>query len=188
MSKDNRSLGRFHLDGIMPAPRGIPQVEVTLDIDANGVLSVSAKDKASGKENKIRIEGGSQLSKEEIERMKAEAELNAESDRIERELVDKVNMADNLIFQTEKQIKEFGDKLTEEDKSVLNTDLEELKTAHSSKDAQLIDSSSEKLNSTWSTISTRLYQETQSETQSEPQPSSDNGNGDVEDTSYEEVK
>ena len=97
-------------------------------------------------------------------------------------------MADNLIFQTEKQIKEFADKLTEEDKSVLNTDLEELKTAHSSKDAQLIDSSSEKLNSTWGTISTRLYQESQSETQSEPQPSSDNGNGDVEDTSYEEVK
>jgi molecular chaperone DnaK len=184
MAKDNRSLGRFHLDGIMPAPRGIPQVEVTLDIDANGVLSVSAKDKASGKENKIRIEGGSQLSKEEIERMKAEAEANAESDRLERELVDKVNMADNLIFQTEKQIKEFADKLTEDDKSALNTDLEELKKAHSSKDAQAIDITSEKLNNTWSTISTRLYQETQSE----PQPSTDSGNGDVEDTSYEEVK
>jgi molecular chaperone DnaK len=187
MAKDNRSLGRFHLDGIMPAPRGIPQVEVTLDIDANGVLSVSAKDKASGKENKIRIEGGSQLSKEEIERMKAEAEANAESDRIERELVDKVNMADNLIFQTEKQIKEFADKLTEDDKSALNTDLETLKTAHSTKDAQAIDTASEKLNSTWSTISTRLYQETQSEPQVNTDTDSGNG-GDVEDTSYEEVK
>jgi len=187
MAKDNRSLGRFHLDGIMPAPRGIPQVEVTLDIDANGILSVSAKDKATGKENKIRIEGGSQLSKEEIERMKAEAELNAESDRLERELVDKVNMADNLIFQTEKQIKEFADKLTEEDKSALNQDLESLKTAHSSKDAQAIDTSSEKLNSTWGTISTRLYQESQSEPQVNTDTDTGNG-GDVEDTSYEEVK
>jgi molecular chaperone DnaK len=187
MAKDNRSLGRFHLDGIMPAPRGIPQVEVTLDIDANGVLSVSAKDKASGKENKIRIEGGSQLSKEEIERMKAEAEANAESDRLERELVDKVNMADNLIFQTEKQIKEFAEKLTEEDKSALNADLETLKTAHSTKDAQAIDTASEKLNSTWSTISTRLYQETQSEPQVNTDTDTGNG-GDVEDTSYEEVK
>jgi molecular chaperone DnaK len=172
MAKDNRSLGRFHLDGIMPAPRGIPQVEVTLDIDANGILSVSAKDKASGKENKIRIEGGSQLSKEEIERMKAEAELN---------------VADNLIFQTEKQIKEFADKLTEEDKSALNQDLESLKTAHSTKDAQAIDITSEKLNSTWSTISTRLYQESQSEPQVNTDTDTGNG-GDVEDTSYEEVK
>ena len=185
MAKDNRSLGRFHLDGIMPAPRGIPKISVTLDIDANGILSVSAKDDVTGKENKIRIEGGSQLSKEEIEKMKAEAELNAESDRIERELVDKVNMADNLIFQTEKQIKEFADKLTEEDKSALNGDLESLKTAHSTKDVQAIDTSSEKLNSTWSTISTRLYQESQSEATQEPHT----GNGsDVEDTSYEEVK
>jgi len=186
MAKDNRSLGRFHLDGIMPAPRGIPQIEVTFDIDANGILSVSAKDKASGKENKIRIEGGSQLTKEEIERMKAEAEANAEADKAEKEKVDKLNMADNLIFQTEKQIKEFSEKLTEEDKSALNTDLEALKSAHSEKDLQRIDETSQKLNETWQTISTRLYQESQSE----PQPSNnnDNGNGDVEDTSYEEVK
>ena len=189
MAKDNRSLGRFHLDGIMPAPRGIPQVEVTLDIDANGILSVSAKDKASGKENKIRIEGGSQLSKEEIEKMKAEAELNAESDRLERELVDKVNMADNLIFQTEKQIKEFADKLTEEDKSLLNSDLDALRKAHSEKDVTSIDETSNKLNETWQTISTRLYQQSQEEPQSSNE-STDNGNGggDVEDTSYEEVK
>jgi molecular chaperone DnaK len=173
----------------MPAPRGIPQVEVTLDIDANGILSVSAKDKASGKENKIRIEGGSQLTKEEIEKMKAEAELNAESDRLERELVDKVNMADNLIFQTEKQIKEFSDKLTDEDKSLLNTDLDALKKAHSEKDVTSIDETSNKLNETWQTISTRLYQQSQEEPQSSNE-STDNGNGggDVEDTSYEEVK
>ena len=188
MAKDNRSLGRFHLDGIMPAPRGIPQVEVTLDIDANGILSVSAKDKASGKENKIRIEGGSQLSKEEIERMKAEAEANAESDRLERELVDKVNMADNQIFQTEKQMKEFADKLTEEDRTSLNTDLDSLREAHSSKDVEKIDETSNKLNETWQTISTRLYQQSQEDPQSSNE-STDNGNaGDVEDTSYEEVK
>lgn len=185
MAKDNRSLGRFHLDGIMPAPRGIPQVEVTLDIDANGVLSVSAKDKATGKENKIRIEGGSQLSKEEIERMKAEAEANAESDRLEKEKVEKVNMADNLIFQTEKQVKEFSDKLTEDDKSAINSDLDALRKAHSEKDITAIDEASQKLNSTWATISTRLYQETQSEPQAS---NTESGNGDVEDTSYEEVK
>jgi molecular chaperone DnaK len=187
MAKDNRSLGRFHLDGIMPAPRGIPQVEVTLDIDANGILSVSAKDKASGKENQIRIEGGSQLTKEEIEKMKAEAEANAESDRLERELVDKVNMADNQIFQTEKQMKEFGDKLTEEDRASLNTDLDALRESHSSKDVEKIDETSNKLNETWQTISTRLYQQSQEEPQSSNE-STDNGSGDVEDTSYEEVK
>ena len=187
MAKDNRSLGRFHLDGIMPAPRGIPQVEVTLDIDANGILSVSAKDKASGKENKIRIEGGSQLSKEEIERMKAEAELNAESDRLERELVDKVNMADNLIFQTEKQMKEFGEKLTEEDRASLNTDLDALREAHSSKDAEKIDETSNKLNETWQTISTRLYQQSQEEPQNESATET-SGNDEVQDADFEEVK
>lgn len=182
MAKDNRSLGRFHLDGIMPAPRGIPQIEVSIDVDANGILSVSAKDKASGKENKIRIEGGSQLSKEEVERMKAEAEANAESDRLEKERIDKVNMADNLIFQTEKQIKEFSEKLTEQDKSALNSDLDSLKKAHSEKDITAIDDASQKLNTTWQTISTRLYQETQTETQT-----SNENVSDVEDTSYEEI-
>ena len=187
MAKDNRSLGRFHLDGIMPAPRGIPQVEVTLDIDANGILSVSAKDKATGKENQIRIEGGSQLTKEEIEKMKAEAELNAESDRLERELVDKVNMADNLIFQTEKQIKEFGEKLTEEDRASLNTDLGALREAHSSKDAEKIDETSNKLNETWQTISTRLYQQSQEEPQNESATET-SGNDEVQDADFEEVK
>ena len=184
MSRDNRSLGRFHLDGIMPAPRGVPQVEVTLDIDANGILSVSAKDKATGKENKIRIEGGSQLSKEEIQKMKDEAEANAESDKLEKELVDKVNMADNLIFQTEKQIKEFSDKLTEEDKTSINADLDEVRKAHSDKNVEKIDESVSKLNETWSKISTRLYQETPQEPQSD---NTDTGNGNVEDVNFEEV-
>ncbi len=185
MAKDNRSLGRFNLDGIMPAPRGIPQIEVTFDIDANGILSVSAKDKATGKENKIRIEGGSQLTKEEIEKMKAEAEANAESDAKERELVDKLNSADSMIFQTEKQIKEFDDKLTADDKNALNADLDELKKAHSDKDVQRIDESITKLNSTWNTISTKLYEQSQTE---QPTENTTSGNDEVDDVDFEEVK
>lgn len=183
MAKDNRSLGRFHLDGIPPAPRGVPQVEVILDIDANGILSVTAKDKASGKENKIRIEGGSQLTKEEIENMKADAEANAEADRIEREKVDKLNSADNLIFQTEKQMKEFDEKLTQEDKDLLNVDLNLLKSAHSEKDLNKINESTEKLNTTWATISTKLYQESNTNT-TETTENVEN----VEDVSYEDVE
>lgn len=183
MAKDNRSLGRFHLDGIMPAPRGVPQVEVTLDIDANGILSVSAKDKATGKENKIRIEGGSQLSKEEIERMRQEAEENAESDRLEREKVDKVNQADALIFQTEKQIKEFGEKMTDDHKSKLNEALAEVKEAHSTQDIEKIDSSIAKLNEIWAEVSTELYKQTES--QSTTEPGSEDGPVDAD---FEEVK
>jgi molecular chaperone DnaK len=183
MAKDNRSLGRFHLDGIPPAPRGVPQVEVILDIDANGILSVTAKDKATGKENKIRIEGGSQLTKEEIENMKAEAEANAESDRIERETVDKLNGADNLIFQTEKQMKEFDEKLTEEDKRALGIDLEELKKAYADKDVDAIDESSKKLSESWHAISTKLYEQSQNEPEQTNESSDDN----VEDVSFEEV-
>lgn len=186
MAKDNRSLGRFHLDGIMPAPRGIPQVEITLDIDANGILSVSAKDKASGKENKIRIEGGSQLTKDEIEKMKNDAELNAESDKSEIEKIEKLNGADNLIFQTEKQIKEFSDKLTEEDKNLLNEDLTSLKSAHSSKDLEKIEENSNKLTETWNKISTRLYQESSN---SEPTNTNEESNEEsTQDVPYEEVK
>lgn len=182
MAKDNRTLGRFHLDGIMPAPRGIPQIEVTFDIDANGILSVTAKDKATGKENRIRIEGGSQLSKDEIEKMKQEAEANAESDKLERERVDKLNQADNLIFQTEKQIKEFGDKLTDSNKSELESVLGELKESHKSGDISGIDTSMNKLNETWSKISTELY----SQTNQEETP---NGNTqETQDVSFEEVK
>lgn len=184
MAKDNRSLGRFHLDGIMPAPRGIPQIEVIIDIDANSVMSISAKDKATGKENKIRIEGGSKLSKEDIERMKEEAEANAESDRKVKEEVDKINSTDALIFQTEKQIKEFSDKLTDDDKSKLNESLADLKKAHSERNIESMDENSKKLNNVWSEISTRMYQNSNTS-----DPSSGNeDSGDVEDTSYEEVK
>jgi molecular chaperone DnaK len=183
MARDNRSLGRFHLDGIPPAPRGVPQVEISLDIDANGILSVTAKDKATGKENTIRIEGGSQLSKEEIERMKADAEANAESDKAERDLVDKLNSADNQIFQTEKQMKEFSEKLTEEDKTALGTDLDELKQAYADKNVDKIDELSDKLNQTWGEISTRLYQQTEEE----PTPTNESNGDDIQDVSYEEV-
>jgi len=189
MAKDNRSLGRFNLDGIMSAPRGVPQIEVTLDIDANGILSVSAKDKATGKENKIRIEGGSQLTKEEIEKMKADAELNAESDKIEKEKVEKLNQADTQIFQTEKQMKEFDEKLTEEDKSTLKTDLDALRAAYTEQDIYRIDATSEKLNESWNAISTRLYQESSQEPQNESTNNTEpSGNGEVEDADFEEVK
>ena len=185
MAKDNKSLGRFNLDGIMPSPRGIPQIEVTIDVDANGILSVSAKDKATGKENKIRIEGGSQLTKEEIEKMKAEAELNAEADQLEKERVEKLNKADSLIFQTEKQIKEFDEKLTDGDKAQLNADLEELRNAYSDKDVQKIDESSEKLTQTWNTISTKLYEQSQTEQTTDNTES--NSNDEVDDVDFEEV-
>jgi molecular chaperone DnaK len=185
MARDNRSLGKFNLDGIMSAPRGVPQIEVTFDIDANGILSVSAKDKATGKENRIRIEGGSQLTKEEIEKMKAEAEANAEADRLEKEKVEKLNKADNQIFQTEKQIKEFDEKLTEEDKSVLNEKLGDLKAAYADKNVDKIDEASEKLNESWNAISTRLYQESSQEAPAQDAPPAD---GEVQDTDFEEVK
>ncbi len=179
MARDNRSLGRFHLDGIMPSPRGVPQIEVTLDIDSNGVLSVHAKDKATSKENKIRIEGGSQLTKDEIEKMKQEAEAHAEEDRREKEAVDKVNQADSMIFQTEKQIKEFSDKLTEENKTQLNESLDKLKEAHKMRDLIKIDESMNSLNETWNKISTDLYQNTNP---------ADAGETQTEYTPFEEVK
>jgi molecular chaperone DnaK len=184
MARDNRSLGQFHLDGIMPSPRGIPKIECTIDIDANGILSVTAKDQASGKENKIRIEGGSQLSKEEIERMKADAEANAESDRLEKEKVDKLNQADNMIFQTEKQIKEFDEKLTESDKTELNTILADLSSAHKEQDIDKIDSEMNKLNESWSRISTNLY----SQASSEQTTDTPDTQPDVQDVNFEEVK
>ena len=181
MAKDNRSLGKFHLDGIMPAPRGIPQITVTLDIDANGVLSVSAKDKATGKENKIRIEGGSQLSKEEIERMKMEAEENAENDRIEKERIEKLNAADNLIFQTEKQLKEHEERLTDDDRNEINGVLTQLKEAQTKQEIDLIDNLSNELGQIWSRISTKLYQ-------NEPNNNEEVNQNEPEDTTYEEVK
>jgi molecular chaperone DnaK len=185
LAKDNRSLGRFHLDGIMPAPRGVPQIEVTIDIDANSIMSITAKDKATGKENKIRIEGGSQLTKEEIERMKKDAEANADADKKERERIEKLNQADSLIFQTEKQIKEFSDKLTEEDKNNLNDELSKLKEAHKNSDIPAIDAGIQSLSDTWSKISTKLYNETKSEDEINPNPTDE---PDVQDVSFEEVK
>jgi molecular chaperone DnaK len=180
MARDNKSLGKFHLDGIMPAPRGVPQIEVSLDIDSNGILTVSAKDKASGKQTQIRIEGGSQLSKDEIEKMRQEAEANAENDKKEKEKVDKLNQADSLIFQTEKQVKEFSDKLTEDDKTKLNESLSELKEAHKVADLDKIDSSMKSLNETWNTISTRLYQDSSETTNT----ATDN----TTEAEYEEIK
>jgi molecular chaperone DnaK len=194
MAKDNRSIGRFHLDGIPPAPRGVPQVEVTFDIDANGILNVSAKDKGTGKEQKIRIEASSGLSDEEIEKMRKEAEANAESDKQEKEKIDKINQADSLIFQTEKQMKEFGEKLSEGNKTAIEEALTKLKEAHSSQDVAAIDSSMEGLNKAWEAASQEIYQAQQGAGGAEGQPGGDAGqqaegeSGDsVDDVEYEEV-
>jgi len=158
MAKDNRTIGRFHLDGIPPAPRGMPQVEVTFDIDANGLLHVSAKDKGTGKEQKIRIEASSGLTDAEIQKMKQEAQANAESDRKVKETVEKINQADSLIFQTEKQLQEYGDKLSAGNKSAISGALEQLKNAHKSQDVAGIDSAMNALNAAWQTASTEMYQ------------------------------
>lgn len=161
MAKDNRTIGTFNLDGIPPAPRGVPQIEVMFDIDANGILHVSAKDKATGKSQQIRIEASSGLSDEEIKRMKQEAEMNAEADRKAKEEVDKLNQADALIFQTEKQLKEYGDKLPADKKGNIESSLSELKTAHQSKDISGIDTAMNKLNSAWQAASEEMYKATQ---------------------------
>jgi molecular chaperone DnaK len=157
MAKDNRSIGRFHLDGIPPAPRGVPQVEVTFDIDANGILHVSAKDKGTGKEQKIRIEASSGLSDSEIERMKKEAEANAETDKNEKEKIEKINQADSLIFQTEKQLKEYGDKLSEDNRTKINSALESLKKAHSEQNIEGIDAAMNELNTVWQGAAQEMY-------------------------------
>ena len=149
MAADNKSIGRFQLADIPPAPRGVPQIEVTFDIDANGILNVSAKDKATGKEQNIKIEASSGLSEEEIDKMKKEAEANADADNAAKETADKINGADAMIFQTEKQLKEFGDKLSEDKKKPIEEALTELKSAHSSKDLAAIDSAMEKINEAW---------------------------------------
>ncbi|MCG8308991.1 MAG: molecular chaperone DnaK [Cytophagales bacterium] len=157
MAKDNRTIGRFHLDGIPPAPRGVPQVEVAFDIDANGILHVSAKDKGTGKEQKIRIEASSGLTEEEIEKMKKEAEANAEADKTEKEKVEKVNSADSMIFQTEKQLSEYGDKLSEENKKSIEGALEKLKEAHKSQDLAAIDAALEGMNKAWEGAAQEMY-------------------------------
>ena len=187
MSKDNRSLGKFNLDGIMSAPRGVPQIEVTFDLDSNSILSVTAKDKATGKENKIRIEGGSQLSKEEIERMRQEAEANAEADKKEKEKVDKLNQADSMIFQTEKQVKEFADKISEDNKIEIQTALDELKESHKSGDLDNIDASIAKLTETWNKVSTEMYQNASTDS-TVSNPTDNNTNDGTVDADFEEVK
>lgn len=161
MAKDNRSLGRFHLDGIPPAPRGIPQIEVTFDIDANGIMHVTSKDKGTNKEQSIRIEASSGLSEEEIERMKQEAEANAETDKAEKEKIEKLNGADSMIFQTEKQLNEFGDKLSDDNKAKINAALEKLKEAHKNADLAAIDTAMEEMNAAWQGASQEMYQATQ---------------------------
>ena len=188
MAKDNRSLGRFHLDGLPPAARGIPQIEVTFDIDANGILQVSAKDKGTGKEQKIRIEASSGLTDEEIEKMRNEAKANEATDKIEKDRVEKVNQADALIFQSEKQLKEYGEKLSEGNKSAIETALSELKIAHASQDLASIDTSLEKLNTAWTAASQEMYANTQ-EGGEQQQPNGESPSDDsAEDVAFEEVK
>jgi molecular chaperone DnaK len=191
MAKDNRSLGRFHLDGLPPAQRGTPQIEVTFDIDANGILNVSAKDKGTGKEQKIRIEASSGLTDAEIEKMRNEAKANEASDKIEKEKVEKNNQADALIFQSDKQLKEYGEKLSEGNKSAIESALSELKVAHASQDLASIDAGLEKLNAAWTAASQEMYAAGENPGGSDANPSQDNNadaNGGAEDVAFEEVK
>ena len=192
-ARDNKSIGRFNLAGIAPARRGVPQIEVTFDIDANGILKVSAKDKATGKEQAIRIEASSGLSQEEIDRMKAEAEANAEADKKERERVDKINQADSMIFQTENQLKELGDKLPADKKSVIEAALSKLKDAHKSQDLSAIDAATAELNNAWQAASAQMYQQTGAQPGPDAgsqggQQSGGNTKDDIQDADFEEVK
>ena len=191
MSADNKTIGRFQLSDIPPAPRGVPQIEVTFDIDANGILNVSAKDKATGKEQNIKIEASSGLSDEEIERMKKEAEANADADKKAKEEVEKVNAADAMIFQTEKQLKDYGDKLSDDKKKPIEDALEGLKKAHESKDHAAIDSAMETINTAWTAASEEMYKATQDQQGAEgaAQPNAEGGGADdVTDVDFEEVK
>ena len=194
MAAQNKSLGMFNLDGIPPAPRGVPQIEVTFDIDANGILNVSAKDKGTGKEQKIRIEAGSGLTKEEIEKMKAEAKANEASDKIEKERVEKLNEADSLIFQTEKQLKEFGEKIPADKKAPIESALETLKVAHQAQDVTQVTAALEAMNAAWTAASEDIYK-AQAEggaNAAGPDTGAQDGgsaaNDTVEDAQFEEVK
>jgi len=196
MAKDNRAVGRFILDGIPPAPRGVPQVEVTFDMDANGVLNVSAKDKGTGKEQNIRIEASTGLSKEEIEKMKAEAAANADTDKAAREKVDKMNSADSLIFQTEKQMKEFGEKIPEDKKAAIEAGVAKLKEAHKSDDIAAVDTAMEELNAAWTAASQDLYAAQQdgaagaegaANPDAENAEATDDATAEAEDVEFEEV-
>ena len=197
MAPQNKSLGMFNLDGIPPAPRGVPQIEVTFDIDANGILNVSAKDKGTGKEQKIRIEAGSGLTKEEIEKMKAEAKANEAGDKIEKDRVEKLNQADSLIFQTEKQLKEFGDKIPADKKAPIETALANLKEAHASQDTAKVDTALEAMNTAWTAASEEIYKaqaagaagpEQAGAEQAGGQANGGAANDTVEDAQFEEVK
>tara|TARA_B100000131_G_scaffold253986_1_gene248150 strand:- start:298 stop:1293 length:996 start_codon:yes stop_codon:yes gene_type:complete len=201
MAADNKTIGRFHLDGIPPAPRGTPQIEVTFDIDANGIIKVSAQDKATGKQQDIRIEASSGLTEEEIEKMKKDAEANAESDKKVKEEVEKLNSADQMIFQTEKQLKEFGEKLSDDKKKPIENALDNLKKAYESKDLSKIDSALEKINEAWKNASEEMYKAQADASAQEPnkgKPKSSKGKketkkskdkgDDVQDVDFEEVK
>ena len=191
MAADNKTIGRFHLDGIPPAQRGVPQIEVTFDIDANGIIHVTAKDKGTGKEHNIRIEASSGLTDEEIQKMKADAEANADADKNAKETAEKVNGADAMIFQTEKQLKEFGEKLSDDKKGPIEAALEELKKAHESKDLAQIDAAMEKINEAWKSASEEMYkaeQEASQSTQGEPEMKDEKSGDDVQDVDFEEVK
>ncbi|WMI67535.1 molecular chaperone DnaK [Mangrovimonas sp. YM274] len=195
MAADNKTIGRFHLDGIPPAKRGTPQIEVTFDIDANGIIKVSATDKATGKSQDIRIEASSGLTEEEIQKMKQEAEANAEADAKAKETADKLNSADAMIFQTESQLKEFGDKLSDDKKKPIEDALEELKKAYETKDIAVIDPALEKINEAWKVASEEMYkaqaeaQQNGAGAQPEGNAGSDAGeSNDVEDVDFEEVK
>lgn len=194
MSKDNKSLGIFNLDGIPPAPRGVPQIEVTFDIDANGLLHVTAKDKGTGKEQKIHIEAGSGLTKEEIEKMKNEAKVNEVSDKAAKEKVDKLNQADSLIFQTEKQLKEYSEKIPADKKTAIETALTKLKEVHKLQDIAAIDAAVQELNTAWTAASQDIYNATQQQGAEQPaggdgqQQTATSGSDNVTDVPYEEVK
>lgn len=193
MANDNKTIGRFHLDGIPPAPRGVPQIEVTFDIDANGIIHVSATDKATNKTQNIRIEASSGLTEEEIKRMKAEAEANAEADQKAKEKADKLNEADAMIFQTDKQLKEFGDKLSASNKEAIEGALAELKTAYESQDVAVIQPALDKINEAWKNASEEMYK-AQAESQQTQDPTQANESADgtssdnVQDVDFEEVK
>jgi molecular chaperone DnaK len=194
MAKDNRTIGRFHLDGIPPAPRGVPQIEVTFDIDANGILHVSAKDKGTGKEQKIRIEASSGLTEQEINKMRQEAQANAEADRKVKERAEKINQADSLIFQTEKQLKEYGEKLSDSNKSAISSALENLKEAHKAQDVTGIENAMNNLNNAWQAAASEMYQASGSVSSGGPtgggpstEGSTGSNNGNVSDVEYEEV-
>ncbi len=191
-ASQNKTIGRFHLDGIPPAPRGVPQIEVTFDIDANGILNVSAKDKATGKQQSIRIEASSGLTEEEIERMKKEAEANAEADRKFKERIDKLNAADSLIFQTEKQLKEFGDKLPADKRSQIESAVQKLKDAHKAEDLAAIDKAMAELNEVFHKASEEMYKNTATSSSASSSSASTSGNSktetEVTDADFEEVK